>query len=268
MALSEPAWAGIVRPASYNVSLFRGRAAASMEAQGIVLWAWFMPSNDSIAKQLGSIGISKRKQLPELPRTILIADDDFDLARSLAADLGELGFKILGPASNGQAAIDIAQNERPDLALLDIRMPVLDGLAAAETLYAGMDIPIVILSAHSDEPCLQAGVRLGVFGYLLKPVSTEQLRVTLMVSWRRYCEHRRIAIELDELKLRFEQRKVIEKAKGILMKTMGLSEEDAMRTLQKQARDSRRPMFDLAQALLNGQSSGNSPQMGSEPTQK
>lgn len=239
-----------------------------MGAQRIVLWAWFMPSNDSTTQQPGSIGNGKRKQLPELPRTILIAEDDFDLARSLAADLSELGFKILGPASNGQAAIDIARNERPDLALLDIRMPVLDGLAAAETLYAKMDIPIVILSAHNDEPCLQASVRYGVFGYLLKPVSTEQLRVTLVISWGRYCEHRRIANELEEIKLRFEQRKVIEKAKGILMKTMGLSEEDAMRTLQKQARDSRRPMFDLAQELLNAQSSVNKPQEGSGPTQK
>lgn len=210
-----------------------------------------MPSSQSIGGRPGSNG--NGKSLPETPRTILIAEDEHLLARSLSTDLGELGFQIMGPAPNGQAAIDLAKNERPDLALLDIRMPVLDGLAAAEVLYTQMDIPVVILSAYSDPLYLQAGARLGVFGYLLKPASMDELRVTLTVSWGRYREQKRLTDELDGIKLKLEQRKVIEKAKGILMKSMGITEEDAMRALQKQARDSRRPMIDLAQAVLDTQ---------------
>jgi len=187
------------------------------------------------------------------PRTVLVAEDEHLLARSLSADLVELGYSVIGPANNGEVAVQLARATPPDMALLDIRMPVLDGLAAAEILYSQMNIPVVILSAYSDPPYLQAGARLGVFGYLLKPVSMDELRVTLTVAWSRFLEQRRLHGEVDDLKTKLEHRKIIEKAKGILMKSANLSEEEAMRALQKKARDSRRPMVELAKALLDTQ---------------
>jgi response regulator NasT len=196
----------------------------------------------------------KTIELPVVPSRVLVAEDEHLLARSLSTDLEELGYNVVGPAPNGQVAIDLAKQHKPDIALLDIRMPVLDGLAAAETLYNEMGIPVVILSAYSDAPYLESGARIGVFGYLLKPVSRDELRVTLTVSWSRYVGQKGLADKVDDLSQKLEQRKIIEKAKGILMKNQGLSEEEAMRTLQRQARDSRRKMVDLAQALLDSQS--------------
>jgi len=190
---------------------------------------------------------------PALPSRILVAEDEHLLARSLSTDLEALGYVVVGPAPNGQVAIDLAKEDKPDIALLDIRMPVLDGLAAAETLYKEMGIPVVILSAYSDAPYLESGARIGVYGYLLKPVSRDELRVTLTVSWSRFVGQQDLATKVDDLSQKLEQRKIIEKAKGILMKNQGLSEEDAMRALQRQARDSRRKMVDLAQALLDSQ---------------
>lgn len=188
--------------------------------------------------------------LPDAPRKILVAEDELLLARSLAGDLNELGFEVLGPAPNGQQAIELARKDRPDLALLDVRMPIMDGLAAAEVLYHELKVPIIILSAYSDPSYIQAGVRVGVFGYILKPVSHDDLRVTVAVSWNRFLHHQRMANEVDELKNRLEQRKLIERAKGLLMKHLSLSEEDAMRTLQRKARDARKPMVDVARTII------------------
>jgi response regulator NasT len=191
--------------------------------------------------------------VPGTPKSILVAEDEHLLARSLSTDLVELGYTVVGPAPNGQVAVELARLHRPDMALLDIRMPVMDGLAAGQVLYAQMGIPVVILSAYSDPPYLQAGARLGVFGYLLKPVSLDELRVTLTVSWSRFLEQRKLSGEVQDLKVKLEHRKIIEKAKGLLMRNMGITEEEAMRALQKQARDSRRPMVELAKAILDTQ---------------
>lgn len=198
-------------------------------------------------------GAGGQSDLPAHPQRILIAEDEHLLARSLSTDLSELGYTVIGPASNGQVALELAESARPHLALMDIRMPVLDGLAAAEKLFSDLAIPVVILSAYSDEPYLEAGARIGVFGYLLKPVSRDELRVTLSIAWGRFVAQRDLSGEVDHLKTKLEERKTIEKAKGLLMRNQGLSEEEAMRALQKQARDARRKMVDLAQALLDSQ---------------
>ena len=189
-------------------------------------------------------------ETPSYPRTILVAEDEHLVARNICSDLAELGYTVLGPAPNGKVALDLVTTSKPDVALLDIRMPVMDGLAAAEVLYREHGVPVVILSAYSDPPYLQAGVRVGVFGYLLKPVNRDELRVTLTVAWGRFLDARQLNGEVTDLKVKLEQRKIIEKAKGVLMKSRGLSEEDAMRAMQKQARDSRRPMVEIATALL------------------
>lgn len=211
--------------------------------------------NIASRRETGSENEPKRSTAwPQSPKKILIAEDEHLLARSLSSDLSDLGYTVVGPVPNGQAAIDLARQDRPDMALLDIRMPILDGLAAAEVLYSELHLPVVILSAYSDPPYLQAGVRVGVFGYILKPVSHDELRVTLTVSWGKFLEQQRLTTEVDDLKNKLEHRKIIEKAKGLLMKHMGIGEEEAMRTMQKQARDSRRPMVDLARSVIEAQS--------------
>src|SRR5690606_28944531 len=123
------------------------------------------------------------------------AEDEHLLARSLANDLTELGYTVVGPASNGRKSIELARENRPDMALMDIRMPEMDGLSAAQTLFSELGVPVVILSAYSDPPYLKAGSRLGVFGYLIKPASIEELRVSLTIAWARYLEQRRLSEE-------------------------------------------------------------------------
>ncbi len=189
--------------------------------------------------------------LPASPKRILVAEDEHLLATNIAHNLRSLEFEVIGPAANGQQAIELAKEHKPDLALLDIRMPGTNGLEAAQVLFCQMGIPVMILSAFSDADYLAAGTRIGVFGYMLKPVTLDELRVSIAVAWSRYTQHTRLRDEVQDLKVTLENRKVIERAKGLVMQKLGLSEDEAMKRLQKQARDSRRKLADLAQSILD-----------------
>jgi response regulator NasT len=194
------------------------------------------------------------RSLPASPKRILVADDEHLVAVGLIAALKDLGYKVLGPASDGEQAIKQCRSDRPDLAILDIRMPGIDGLAAAETIYNELQIPVVMLSAYSDPEYVSSGNRIGVFGYLTKPVSRDQLRVGLEVAWSRYLRQSELSEEVDSLKERLKQRKVIEQAKWIIVKRKSVEEPEAMRLLQKQARNGRRPLVDVAQAVIESES--------------
>ena len=188
--------------------------------------------------------------LESQPVKVLIADDDELLSKSLCLNVEQLGYEPIGPAANGEEAIKLAKLHRPDLALIDLRMPVLDGLGAGTILFKHMGIPVVIISAHSDPEYLEAGKRVGIFGYLIKPVTQDQLRVNIGVAWARYRQYEKLRGEVKDLKGALEDRKFVERAKGLLMDRLGLGEEEAMRRLMKQARDSRRRLPDLARALI------------------
>ncbi|MDP6987624.1 MAG: response regulator [Phycisphaerales bacterium] len=192
--------------------------------------------------------------LPEAPARVLVADDEHLVAAGMVAALTDLGYTVIGPASNGEEAIAHARKERPDLAILDIRMPGIDGLVAAETIYNELRIPVVMVSAYSDPEYVNSGNRIGVFGYLLKPVNRDQLRVGLEVSWSRFLQHLELAVEVDSLKDRLEQRKIIEQAKWIIVKRKNVEEPEAMRMLQKRARNGRRPLVEVAHAVIESES--------------
>jgi response regulator NasT len=181
---------------------------------------------------------------------VLVADDEHLVALNLTETLEQMGLEVIGPATNGQQAIEMAKLERPDLAILDIRMPMMDGLQAAGVLFKQMSIPVVIVSAFTDEQYLQRGTKIGVFGYLVKPVSDDELRVNLAVAWSRYRQHLELTSEVHELKVALEDRKLIERAKGLIMDRLGLSETEAMKKLQRQARETRRRLPDLARAII------------------
>jgi response regulator NasT len=125
---------------------------------------------------------------PKLPGRVLVAEDEHLVAVHLMKSLKQLGIEIVGPAANGELAIDVARKEKPDLAILDIRMPQVDGIKAAEVLWNELQIPVVILSAFSDDRYIKAATDAGVFGYLLKPAMIEDLRAALAVAWSRYLE--------------------------------------------------------------------------------
>ena len=188
------------------------------------------------------------------PERVLIADDEHMIASGMRSNLEDLGYEVIGPAKNGQIAFDLCRLEQPDLAILDIRMPEMDGLEAAGKIFGELGIPVVILSAYSDPEYVQAGNRIGIFGYLLKPVTRDQLHVSLEVAWARYQDWAEQNDEADELRIRLEQRKIIEQAKWIIVKSKSVEEPEAMRMLQKQARNNRKSLIDVAQAVVDSQS--------------
>ena len=194
-------------------------------------------------------GCPPHKQLSN----ILIAEDEPILAKGLVRHVKQLGYDVIGPAADGQCAIDLAKQFKPDLALLDICMPVLDGLSAAAALFDQMQIPVVLVSAHSDEQSVAAGQRVGVFGYLVKPVTIDQLRVNIGVAWARYNRQASLKSEVQDLKTALEERKLIERAKGLLMDRKGMGENEAMQRLKKQARNSRQRLADVARILVQGE---------------
>ncbi|HVP73833.1 MAG TPA: response regulator [Phycisphaerales bacterium] len=189
-------------------------------------------------------------KLPLHPHRVLIADDEHLVASGVAVNLRELGYEVLGPASDGDEALALCETSHPDMALLDIRMPKRDGLAAAEIAFRQMGIPVMIFSAYSDPEYVSSGNRVGVFGYLLKPVTQDQMRVGISVAWGRFLDYAQHHTEILSLRQRLEDRKIIEQAKWILVKRRGIEEPDAMRLLQKQARNNRRPLVEVARAVL------------------
>lgn len=185
------------------------------------------------------------------PHSILVADDEYLVANDLALTLNDLGYEVVGPASTGEAAVELARLEEPDLALLDIQMPRLDGLSAARQIFGELGIPVVIISAYSDPEYIEKAREAGVFGYLIKSASGNQLRAAIEVAWSRFARHAEARQEVEVMKKRLDERKIIERAKWILVQRKGLSEEEALRTLQRQSRQTRKRMAELAQQILD-----------------
>ena len=189
--------------------------------------------------------------LPESPERILVADDELLVAQGIVASLTSLGLEVIGPCKNGVEAIDCCKEETPDIALLDIQMPVMDGMKAAQVIFSELDIPVVMLTAYSDDVYLRNCSDAGVFGFLLKPSSTEQLCAGLTVAWDRYLDHVEQRSSIVDLKQRLDDRKLIEQAKWIIVKRKSISEPDAMKMLQKQSRSSRKSIAAVARAVID-----------------
>lgn len=186
---------------------------------------------------------------PRLKR-ILIADDEHLVVEGLTRSLSDLNYTITASCKNGEEAVHACREDRPDLVLLDIQMPKLNGLEAARVIYGEMGIPVIIISAFSDSEYLKTGADVGVFGYLLKPVTRDDLEAAMTIAWARFLESRTARDEIAQLSQRLEDRKLIERAKWILVERLQINEETAMKRLQKQARDNRRTLADVARSIL------------------
>lgn len=167
---------------------------------------------------------------------VLVADDEHLVASEITAQLEGLGYAALGPVGSGKDALALCRLDPPDIALLDIRMPDGDGITTARALLQEMAVPSVILSAYSDEDYIRRADECGVFGYLVKPAEGDQLRAALEVAWGRFKRYIAKAEENDELRQRLADRKVIERAKWILVQRAGVDESTAMRLLIEHAR--------------------------------
>ncbi|MBI4408727.1 MAG: response regulator [Gemmatimonadetes bacterium] len=181
---------------------------------------------------------------------VLIADDEALHNLALTSQLEQLGHHVVATAANGKEAVELARETKPDLAILDIRMPMMTGPEAAAQMTAERPIPIIILSAYSDERTVDEAIRAPVFHYLVKPVDPDDLAPAIAVTRARFEEWLDAKRQRDLLELKLEERKLIERAKGLLMDSRGLSEREAYRFLQKTSQDKNTPMVELARKIL------------------
>lgn len=181
---------------------------------------------------------------------VVIADDDPIIRMDLREMLGGLGYLVAGEAGDGQSAVNQARELRPDLVIMDIRMPELDGIEAARTLTEEDIAPVLLLTAYSEPDLVQRATQAGVIGYLVKPFREAQLGPAIEVTLGRFREFRQMRTDLGNVREALETRKVVERAKGLLMERHSLSEAEAFRRIQKRSMDTRRSMKDVAEAIL------------------
>ena len=182
---------------------------------------------------------------------VLVADDEHLVATGIVQHLHTLNFDPIGPAVDGNAAIELARKEKPDLALLDIKMPGMDGLDCAAALWSELQLPCVIISAYSISDYVERACEPGVFGYLLKPVSTDSLRAALHVAWTRAMSQIETNGRVTQLEQTLASRRVVEQAKWRIVETLGTTEDAAHRALQKSARSQRLRLSDVAQRIID-----------------
>lgn len=182
---------------------------------------------------------------------ILIADDEAVIRLGLRAMLEAQGYRVVGEAADGTRAVDLVSKLKPDLVFLDIKMPGMDGLQAATRLMGERAVPVVILTAYSDREFVDAAKDSGVLAYLVKPVRESDLRPAIEVAMARFREIQTLRGEVGDLEDTLESRKLIERAKGILMRKLGIDEAEAFTQIQRESRNTRRSMKEIAQRILS-----------------
>ena len=186
---------------------------------------------------------------------VLIAEDDPVIAMGLSKRLRSLGHEPIGPAGDGEQAIAMAKASLPDLYLFDIEMPDVDGLAAAAQLAgAGLRRPVVVVTGVDDPGLIERSIASGVGAYLTKPIDARELEAALELAAARHAEFQALENEVAKAQQALEDRKVIERAKGLLMSALQLSEQDAFRRLQITARERNLRMAEVAHRIVDQQS--------------
>jgi two-component system, response regulator PdtaR len=187
---------------------------------------------------------------PAVPARILIAEDETIIRLDLRELLERAGFEVCAEARDGEEAIELARAESPDLALLDVKMPRLDGIEAARRILDERPIPIVMVTAYGEQELVSRAVEAGVFGYLVKPFRESDLLPAIATARARHDELQALRAEADSLAEALAARKAIERAKGLLMEREGLTEPEAFARLRKASQISGRPLKVVAEALI------------------
>lgn len=181
---------------------------------------------------------------------ILIADDESLIRMNLREMLNQQGYDVVGEATTGRAAVDLAKKIHPDLVLLDIKMPDMDGLEASRILVQAGIAPVVLLTAYSDDDLVADAKAAGVSGYLIKPVRETEIAPVIEIALARFDELKTLQAKVMDLEEALETRKLIERAKGVLMEAHGLSEAEAFHRMRKTSMDNRKSMREVADAIL------------------
>lgn len=185
-------------------------------------------------------------------RRILVAEDEAIIRLDLAEMLIEAGYDVVGQAGNGEQAVELARSLEPDLIIMDIKMPALDGISAAEQIGQDRICPIVMLTAFSQTELVERARDAGVMAYIVKPFTAKDVLPAIDIALSRWDELRSLEAEVATLDDRLETRKAVDRAKGILMTKLKISEGDAFRWIQKTAMDRRMGMREVADAVVAG----------------
>lgn len=182
---------------------------------------------------------------------MLVAEDELIIRMDLREMLEEGGHQVVGEAGDGETAIELARSLRPDIAILDIKMPVKSGLDVARVLTDEAICPVVIVTAFSQKELIEEAAKLGAFAYVVKPFDKSDLLPAIEIAAVRYEQMSTLAGQVSDLEERLETRKIVERAKGMLMQTRGISEPEAFRMLQKESMDRRLPLREVAAQILD-----------------
>ncbi|MCU1591296.1 MAG: response regulator receiver and domain protein [Frankiales bacterium] len=188
------------------------------------------------------------------PTRVLVAEDEALIRLDLREMLEEEGYDVCGEAGDGESAVRLAKELRPALVILDVKMPVLDGISAAEQIVSERIAPVVILTAFSQRDLVERAREAGAMAYLVKPFQKKDLLPTIEMAVSRFAELVALETEVADLTGRLEVRKLVDRAKGVLQSEHGLSEPDAFRWIQRTSMDSRLSMRAVAQAVIEGTS--------------
>jgi AmiR/NasT family two-component response regulator len=181
---------------------------------------------------------------------VLVAEDDALTALNLREQLESLGHQVVAEARDGQEAVQLADRMRPDAVVMDIKMPGMDGVDAAREIAARQPCPIVLLTAYDEPDLVARAAEAGVFAYMMKPADARDLEPTLRLACSRFEEFQALRGQIDDLQDALRVRKVVERAKGILMERQGLTEAEAFRRMQKRARDTNRKLGEVAEIII------------------
>ncbi len=193
------------------------------------------------------------------PRTVVIAEDETLIRMDLAEMLADEGYDVVGQAGDGQKAIELAEELRPDLVILDVKMPVLDGIAAAEAIAGQRIAPVVMLTAFSQRDLVERARAAGAMSYLVKPFTQSDLVPAIEMAVSRFAEIAELEAQVTDLEDRLETRKAVERAKSILQDQLSLTEPEAFRWIQKTAMDLRMSMRQVAEGVVAHGVPGGSP---------
>lgn len=194
--------------------------------------------------------MSDQEQSTSAPRRVVVAEDESLIRMDIVEILRDNGFDVVGEAGDGETAVALATELRPDLVIMDIRMPQLDGIEAAKRLSENHIAPVVLLTAFSQKELVEQASEAGALAYVVKPFTPNDLLPAIEIALSRYQQILTLETEVADLVERFETRKLVDRAKGLLNERMGLSEPEAFRWIQKASMDRRTTMQAVAQAVI------------------
>ena len=194
--------------------------------------------------------MAKSPKTEQVAPRVIVAEDEAIIRMDLIEMLREAGYNVIGEAANGREAISLARHLKPDLAILDVKMPEIDGISAAELIVSEKLAAVLMLTAFSQRELVERARDAGAMAYLVKPFSISDLTPAIEMALGRYAQIQALEAEVGELGERLEARKLVDRAKGVLMANLGISEPEAFKWIQKAAMDQRSSMSAVSEGVL------------------